>query len=95
MASASAPLAWTQRTDSVAVEEASSSVGREGRQMRVSWATCSAVSGASPVSIETLCADSVSAWMTVGESARVLHAKAMKPSKVRPNSAHSRGRLAA
>ena len=69
-------------------------MGRAGAQMRVSCATWSAVSGASPVSIATLCADSVSAWMTVGESARVLHAKAMKPAKRSPSSTSARGRAA-
>mmetsp|Transcript_41840 Transcript_41840/g.98010 ORF Transcript_41840/g.98010 Transcript_41840/m.98010 type:complete len:819 (-) Transcript_41840:1372-3828(-) len=59
--------------------------------MCVAFATCSAVSGASPVIMYTACAESTNALRTVGESERVLHAKATKPAKVRRISAHSRG----
>ena len=42
--------------------------------------------------ITTACADSRSAVTTVRESDRVLHANAMNPRNVRPDSTHSRGR---
>mmetsp|Transcript_32866 Transcript_32866/g.105395 ORF Transcript_32866/g.105395 Transcript_32866/m.105395 type:complete len:234 (-) Transcript_32866:2196-2897(-) len=86
-----APVAATQRGPPPALSVRSSSAGLSGEQMRTSRATCSAVSGASPVSIDTWCAESSSAPTTIGESPRVLHAKAMKPAKTRSASASSRG----
>mmetsp|Transcript_27225 Transcript_27225/g.79339 ORF Transcript_27225/g.79339 Transcript_27225/m.79339 type:complete len:394 (-) Transcript_27225:926-2107(-) len=44
-------------------------------------ATCSAVRGASPVSMDTSWEDWISALITVGESDRVLHVNAMNPAK--------------
>mmetsp|Transcript_3779 Transcript_3779/g.8920 ORF Transcript_3779/g.8920 Transcript_3779/m.8920 type:complete len:229 (-) Transcript_3779:350-1036(-) len=56
----------------------------------ISWATLSAVSGASPVSMATPWADSIRAWITVPLSARVLQVKAMNPANVSSDSTHLR-----
>mmetsp|Transcript_38303 Transcript_38303/g.63552 ORF Transcript_38303/g.63552 Transcript_38303/m.63552 type:complete len:328 (-) Transcript_38303:1119-2102(-) len=52
-------------------------------QIPTSFATCRAVRGASPVSMAIEWSESFRAWMTVSESARVLQAKAMKPTNRR------------
>ena len=55
-----------------------------------SRATCSAVRGASPVTMATRCADCASAVTTTRESARVLHSKAARPHSSRSRSTSSR-----
>eukprot|EP00958_Prasinococcus_capsulatus_P009704 scaffold940_cov569-Prasinococcus_capsulatus_cf.AAC.27 len=63
--------------------------------MDTSRATCRAVSGASPVIIDTLCDDAVRERITGSESDLVLQANAAKPTNCKLLSAHSRGLLAA
>eukprot|EP00966_Prymnesium_polylepis_P234022 5413184-Prymnesium_polylepis.1 len=62
--------------------------------MPTSVATCRAVSAPSPVSMIVRWFDCRSEPMTLAESARTGQPKARKPAKRRPDSTHSRGRLA-
>mmetsp|Transcript_57430 Transcript_57430/g.150815 ORF Transcript_57430/g.150815 Transcript_57430/m.150815 type:complete len:391 (+) Transcript_57430:1513-2685(+) len=91
------PTARTQRGPASPSHVSSSSglSAAVGAQMATSRATCRAVSGASPVSMPIEWAESSKARTTAAESARVLHAKAIKPAKVRSVSTCSRGRAAA
>mmetsp|Transcript_2573 Transcript_2573/g.8523 ORF Transcript_2573/g.8523 Transcript_2573/m.8523 type:complete len:218 (-) Transcript_2573:2181-2834(-) len=76
--------------ESAASSGVRSSASSPAAAMVVSRATCSAVRGASPVTMATACADDVSASMTTRESARVLHSKATKPAKSRSRSSSAR-----
>mmetsp|Transcript_67444 Transcript_67444/g.119581 ORF Transcript_67444/g.119581 Transcript_67444/m.119581 type:complete len:331 (-) Transcript_67444:2557-3549(-) len=84
----SVPTASTHRTSPAS--SVRSIAGRSVVQMPTSLATWSAVRGASPVSMATRWSERMRDEMTVSESARVLHAKAMKPSNCRSLSTQSR-----
>ena len=58
--------------------------------MPTSFATCSAVSGESPVAIITECALALSACTTSAVSTRVAHANARNPSKIKSRSISAR-----
>ena len=60
-------------------------------QIPTCLATCNEVNSASPVNIATLWSESRRARTTIGESARILHSKAMKPPKQRFDSTQWRG----
>ena len=63
----------------------------ERLQIPTCLATCNEVNSASPVNIATLWSESRRARTTIGESARILHSKAMKPPKQRFDSTQWRG----
>mmetsp|Transcript_3788 Transcript_3788/g.14045 ORF Transcript_3788/g.14045 Transcript_3788/m.14045 type:complete len:200 (+) Transcript_3788:247-846(+) len=82
---------WRDVSASLATSPAPGSGAPPSSQMPTSRATCSAVSGASPVSMPTLWSLSRSELMTMRVSARTWHSKATKPANIRRLSTRARG----